>query len=217
MKGVTKRQREIVNFIKEFIQSKQYSPSYREIMSHFGFSSLGSVYKHMVVLKRRGMLTAEKSVKRSIVLSPEGPSITQRIEIELPLIGNISAGSPIETFPKSQMIAVPEYMVQAPENTYVLRAKDDTLSEEMIAEGDFIIVESRREAQPGDMIIGLINRHDTIVKRYYPEGQYVRLTGFNAHQPIIIREKDITVQAVVMGLLRLFCLIPNSKNKTPIF
>jgi repressor LexA len=205
MKGLTKRQQEILGFIQEFIRTHRYSPSYREIMRQFGFTSLGSVYKHLQVLKRKGLVTAEKKCSRSIKpLEEEAPPLT-RIELELPFIGHISAGFPIETFPKSQTLAIPEFLVHDPNSSYIIRAKGNSLNDEMISDGDLIIIEAGREAHPGEWIIALLNDHETLVKRYYPEGQYVRLASSDSsHPPLMVRIQDLVVQGVVVGLLRLF-------------
>ena len=205
MKGLTKRQSEIVNFIQEFINNHRYSPSYREIGNRFGFSSLGSVYKHINALKRKGLLQAQKRFSRSMVLTAEPQQKKGVNEIEIPFIGHISAGNPIQTFSQTQVISVPHSFVQALEKTYALRAQGESLMEEMIADGDFIIVEARHEAHPGETVIALINNRETILKRYYPEGDYVKLLGNNpVQQPIILRREDMLIQGVVVGLMRHF-------------
>ena len=206
MKGLTQRQREVMDFIQDYISHHTFSPSYREIMHKFGFSSLGSVYKHVQVLKRKGVLLSEKQCSRS--LSPV-EAIRDKNEAEaeivLPFMGCIAAGNSIETFPQVQTIAIPHYLVPSSENTYVLRAKGDSLMEELIADGDLIIVEARHEAHPGETVLVLINQSDTFIKRYYPEDHYVRLESRTAHQhPIMIRYEDLMIQGVVVGLLRLF-------------
>lgn len=206
MKGLTKRQRDIVDFIKEFIHTNRYSPSYREIMAHFNFSCVGSVTKHIDALKRKGALSNEKNCSRSLSLT-EAVSIAppRRQEIEIPLIGTISAGNPIELYTNSQTIAIPEIFIHNRDTTYVLRAKGSSLEEEMIIDGDLLIIEARQHALPGETVIALINNHDTIVKQFHPEGIYIRLVGHNPHHhPIILREEDISIQAILIGLIRPF-------------
>lgn len=206
MKTLTKRQLEILSYIQDFIQANRYAPSYREIKQHFSFSSLGSVYKHLNVLKRKGVLTSEKKCSRSLTLTQEPQEEKKHpIEIELPFIGFISAGSPIEMFSQSQTLAVPEFLVHSPENTYVLKVRGDTLHEELIADGDFLIVEARQTASPGETIVGIINNHDTIIKRYFPEGDYIHLKGHNPlHHPIILRCEDFLIQGAVVGTFRIY-------------
>lgn len=206
MKGLTKRQLEIIDYIKEFIDTHRYSPSYREIMTHFNFSCVGSVSKHIHALKRKGILLSEKNCSRSLTLENSHPTPTQKKqEIELPLIGTISAGHPIELFPNSQSIAIPEILIHDHSSTYVLRTKGNGFEEEMILDGDLLIIEARQIALPGETVVALINNHDTIIKQYHPEGVYVRLVGHNPrHHPIILREEDASIQAIVVGLLRAF-------------
>jgi repressor LexA len=202
MKGLTQRQREVLNYIQEFIHLNRYAPSYREIQEHFAFSSLGSVHKHLTVLKRKGALTMEKQCSRSIALTQPNAN-RNHVEIELPFIGYIAGGSSIELFPQSQTLMVPESLVQAPDKTYLLRARGDSLQEELIADGDLLLIEGRQEAQAGETIVAHINQNEIIIKKFYPEGDYARLIGYNAHhQPIILRMEDILIQGIVVGLLR---------------
>lgn len=203
MKGLTKRQREIIDYIHNFISNNRYSPSYREIGQHFGFNSLGTVYKHVGVLKRKGLLHAESKSSRTLSPVISEPLQMAQNSLDIPFIGNIAAGIPIQTFPQAHQIAVPRHFVHAPEKTYALRAKGDTLNEEMIADGDVLLVEARHQANPGETVVALINGHDTIVKKYYPEGDYIRLMSCHVRQqPIILRHEDISVQGILIALLR---------------
>lgn len=205
MKGLTPRQRELLNYISEYIETHAYAPSYREIMQHFGLSSLGPIHKHIQVLKRKGHLQSEHRGHRSLAPTEMHRSKLQN-EITLPFIGNLIGGFPIETFSQVKMIAVPESLVHAPERTYVLQAKGEHLNEELIAAGDFLIVEARQTASTGETIVALINQRDTVVKRYFhEEGDYVRLAGLNPHlKPLIFKQQDVHIQGVVTGLMRLF-------------
>lgn len=205
MKNLTKRQRELIDYIHNFITNNRYSPSYREIGQHFGFNSLGSVYKHITTLKKKGFLFSESKVTRSITTVNE-PSPTQKpSEISIHFIGYIAAGIPIQTFSQTQQIQVPSNYVHSPDETYALRAQGDSLAEEMIADGDVLLVEVRQHAHPGETVVALINGHNIIVKKYYPEGDFVRLLGSHSnHHPIILRQEDVVVQAVVVSLLRLY-------------
>ncbi len=203
MKGLTKRQSEIIDYIEEFIANNRYSPSYREIAHRFSFTSLGSVYKHINALKRKGILVGENKSSRSI--APVTGITKQTVSncVEIPFIGHIAAGEPIRMFPQTQHIVVPQTFVHMLEKTYVLRVQGESLNEEMIADGDLIVVEARQQAYPGETVIALINGRDTIVKKYYPEGEYTRLASSHAqHHPILLRQEDILIQGVVIALLR---------------
>jgi repressor LexA len=204
MKGLTKRQEEILRYIEDFIQSNHYSPSYREIMHYFNLKSLATVHKHLEVLKRKGVILSEKKCSRSLFPTKELHHKNVSIEVELPLIGHISAGTPVETFEHAQTLAVPEFLVHDPEKTYVLRARGNSLNDELIADGDLVIVEARQEASSGETVVALINHQNTTVKRYHPEGNYIRLISQTSpHHPLIVRNSDVTIQGVVIGVLRL--------------
>lgn len=206
MSGLTRRQKEIIDFIRAFIKKEGYSPSYREIMSHFGFTSLGSVAGHIRVLKRKGVLRSEDGCSRSLIpVETESPSHETTTELSLPFIGYISAGAPIETFPQAQSIAVPQYLVQSPENTYILRARGDSLHDELITDGDLLLVRASQEAEPGDHVLALVNRGDALVKRYFPEGNHVYLKSAQPHlPPISLRHDELLIQGVLVGLTRIF-------------
>lgn len=205
MKGLTPKQLEILQYIQGYIEKNHFSPSYREIMGHFSLASPGSIYKYIRTLKRKGMLTAENKCSRSLSLTEPQKQMGMKSEIELPLIGNVAAGYPIEMFVKSQTLSVPVSMVHTPENTYVLRAQGDSFQEEWIQDGDLILVEARQEVQAGETILGLINQHDTIIKRYYLDGQYIRLESNHPNQqPLTLRSEHIFIQGVLVGLLRAY-------------
>lgn len=203
MKGLTKRQREVLDFIQDYVQTHQYSPSYREIMKHFGFSSIASVSKHLSVLQRKGAISAEKNSRRSIIPIDHEKGKAETSEVELPFIGHVMAGVAIETFPRTQSLAVPMFLVHQPDNTYVLRARGESLNREMIADGDLILVEARAEALAGETIIGTIEGNRTFIKQYYPEGNSVRLASQSLEE-INVKTEDLVIHGVVVGLWRLF-------------
>lgn len=203
MKGLTKRQREVVDFIQRFISERHYSPSYREIMEHFGFNSLGSVYKHINVLKRKGVLLAEKSSARSVALTAPAAHYSIGRTVELPFLGQIAAGLPIETFPQAGTMSVLASLVKDPTKSYVLQVRGDSMIEDQIMDGDLIVVEAREVALPGETVVALVNGHETTLKRYYPQGQYVHLEAANPnYQPIIVRQDQLQIQGILLGLVR---------------
>jgi repressor LexA len=204
MKALTPRQKEILSFIQDFITNKGFSPSYREVRDHFGFSSIFSVQKHIAALQEKGALELEENRARSITL-PQITSPGNHSEIELPFVGYIGLNNPIETFAKAQTISVPRFLVNDLNRTYVLRAKGDGYLEEQIAQGDLIIVEARTNPDPGDTIIATLNAGDTIIKRFYPEEKYIRLIGNSPNnRPLLVENVDLTIQGIVTGLLRLY-------------
>ncbi len=207
MKGLTKRQRDIVNYIQEYIAAQGYSPSYREIMKSFGYSSLASVYKHIQVLTRKGVISNEKHCPRSLAVHNDMPAPTNSSHLshDVPLIGQISAGLPIETFPKITFVPVSNLIIPSPENCYAFQIRDNTLINDFITDGDIIIVEANQDPAPGDLIVASIRNNETIIKRYYPEGLYIRLEAPHSNNvPITIRNDEISVQGTVKGLMRLY-------------
>lgn len=201
---LTVKQKQILAFIQSYINEHHYSPSYREIMTHFSLASVGTVYKYICILRRKGALNNESLGSRS--LKPIQNDLSHSYEIQIPLIGKISMGYPIKMSIESKMISVPSYMVPNPEKTYLLKAIGDSFLEEFISDEDLLLVEGRQEAEAGEMIIALINQHDTLLKRYYPEENYIRLEG-KSHQPLMVNSNNIVIQGVVIGLLRSFSII----------
>lgn len=203
MKGLTPKQHDILQFIQNFIDQHHYSPSYREIMEHFSFSSPGSVYKYIQILKRKGFISNEKQCSRSLHPNESTSASKNKVEVELPFIGHLTGGYPIELFMQSQTLTVPALLVPSPDKTYILRVRGEALHEEFIHEGDLLLVEARQDVQAGETIVALINQHEAIIKCYYPEGQYIRLEGHH-HQPIILRQSSISIQGILVGLMRTY-------------
>lgn len=205
MQGLTKRQAEVLAFIENYIEMHNFSPSYRDIMQHFQFASIASVAKSIAILKRKGVLTGEKSAGRSILPVQKTSSVKSSLEIHLPYIGYIAAREPIEFFPQSQTLAVPEFLVHAPESTYVLRVRGSSLLDEMLADGDVLLVEGRSEGSDGETVLGTTEQHGTLIKKYHPEGSYVRLSSASAYAtPLVMRHEDLTIQGIVVALLRIY-------------
>ena len=205
MKTLTPKQLEILQFIQTFVAQHHYSPSYREMMLHFKFTSPASVYKHVQTLKRKGVLSGDKRSPRSLKPTQPEKLPLEKSERDLPLIGNLSIGYPLELFMEPQMIAIPPSLVHIPENTYLLQVHGDALQDEWIRDGDLLLIEAREDVHPGEVILGLINQTDSILKRYYPEGQYIRLEGQQPNAPsLIVRSEHILIQGALVGLLRTY-------------
>jgi len=196
---LTKRQKEVLDFITDFIECEGYSPSMEEIAEHFEISSLNAVYKHLEALQARGYLHREANRARSIELS-RNPSSEVR---NLPLLGRIAAGQPIEAIETPETISIPEDFLGTREAHYILRVQGDSMIDEHIADGDYVIVQSRREAMAGEMVVALVDGENVTLKRFYPEGSNVRLQPSNpSFPPMIIEAGRVTIQGVVTGVLR---------------
>jgi repressor LexA len=195
---LTKRQKEILDFISEFIDRNGYSPSMEEIAEHFHFASLNAVFKHLEALEYRGHLHRDSNRARSIQLSQSNAGIQN-----LPLFGYVAAGKPIEAIANSDTLPVPEYFLPRKGNCYILRVKGESMIDEHIQDGDYVVVESRDTAVAGEMVVALIDNENTTLKKFYPQGTQVRLQPANeALAPIILDGARVKIQGVVAGIMR---------------
>ena len=197
---MTRRQKEILDFLNRFIERKGYAPTIEETAEHFGLRSLATVHKHLTNLQKKGLVTRDWNRSRSLELVPT--EVTVRA-VELPLLGRVAAGSPIEAITASETIFVPQDMVKRAE-TYVLQVKGDSMIEEQIREGDYVIVENRRTARDGEMVIALLDGENVTLKKMYREGGgKVRLQPANARRkPMFVDQDRLRIQGVVIGVLR---------------
>jgi repressor LexA len=203
MSLLTKRQKELLEYIEEFKQQTGLAPSYREIGLHFKLSSLGSVYKQIKLLENKGFLTKEKNTPRSLqtnkILSPSQSSQTM-----VPFIGKISVEKPLELFVQTKSIAVPQNIIKDVSNTYVLQIAGNGFIEDHLLDEDFLIVEATSSVVDGQTIIALVNKQDTVIKKIFENIDFVRLEACNpSYQPLFIRKGNIEIQGVVLGVFRL--------------
>ncbi len=199
MKGLTKKQREILDFIEEYIGAHRYSPSFREIGDHFGFSSLGSVYNHIQLLKKKGALQFQDKTPRSLL--PEKMESVRKKSV-VPLIGILRIGMPPELFSSSEKIELASFLLPSEEEYYLLRIEGEAAAEDLMQSGDLLAIVPR-PAQSGESVLALINHYTSFVKRIFFDSPYVRLESSNPHvQPMVLREDHVEIQGVVVGLLR---------------
>jgi repressor LexA len=206
MRYLTERQRDILNFIREFQSEHGMAPTHREICDHFGFSSYGTVYKHLSLLEKKGLIRRDWNQKRGVELvdKPEPAAReTAANARELPLFGYIAAGLPLQVEVSDETIAVPEHLTARGEN-YVLRVRGDSMIDDGIFDGDLVIIARRERADNGEMVVANVNGEVTL-KRLYREGDRVRLQPANSMMsPIYASARDVAVQGVVIGLMRRF-------------
>ena len=199
---LTKRQKLIYDFIVTFISEHGYAPSIVEIGERFGLSSPATIHKHLTNLEAKGLIRRRKNLSRAIELVEPGPD--KNYSAEIPLAGLIAAGGPMETFQMEDTISIPADMAGAG-NVYALRVKGDSMIEEGILDGDFVIVNQRPYADNGETVVALVNNDTTTLKKYYRENGFVRLQPANSRmEPIILPADDVAVQGVVTGILRKF-------------
>jgi repressor LexA len=209
MKYLTERQRDILNFIRDFQRQRGVAPTHREICDHFGFSSYGTVYKHLSLLEKKGLIRRDWNQKRGVELVDEekpavaaAPAEAPAVR-ELPLFGYIAAGLPLGVETSNETIPVPEHLTSRGEN-YVLKVRGDSMVEDGILDGDLVIISRRDRADNGEMVVANVNGEVTL-KRLYREGERVRLQPANSMMsPIYASARDVVVQGVVVGLMRRF-------------
>lgn len=197
---LTPKQKQILEFIEGFIKENDYAPSYREIAEHFGFSSVATVAEHVDNLKTKGYLANDDGYRslRVVGVAVEGDSIFAG---NVPLLGAIQAGKPIEAVRTSETLEIPRDMMS--NNVFALRVKGDSMKDDGILDGDYVVVEPCQSPKNGDIVVALINKDEVTLKRFYREKDHIRLQPANAaFKPI--RVKKVSIQGKVRGVIRKF-------------
>lgn len=199
---LTKRQAQILEYIGDFIEQNNYAPSYREIGQHFGLSSTATIAEHIESLKIKGYLDHSDNLARSIQIAED---IEEENEskgwFQVPLYGMIAAGKPIEAIQTSETIDIPRDMMGR--NVYALRVKGESMIEDGIMSGDYIVVEHTKTARNGDIVVALVDRDQVTLKRFYKEKDRIRLQPANSTMnPIYLTQ--VAIQGKVKGLIRKF-------------
>ena len=199
-KPLTKKQREILDFVTEFAEEHGYAPSFEEIAGQFGYTSLATVHEHLENLRAKGYIRKGYNESRSIEVVPTEMRLTA---VPVPLMGNVAAGEPIEAIAEQETVAVPEDMLGRGEH-YVLRVNGDSMIEEQIRDGDYLVVKQRETALNGEMVVALVDHESATVKKFYREGDgRIRLQPANAAmEPMFFGEERVMVQGVVVGVIR---------------
>ncbi len=199
---LTKRQKEILDHISAFIEEWGYAPSFEEIAEHFGYSSLATVHEHLSNLERKGYIRKAYNESRSIELVDRDGSGTSGME--LPLLGSVAAGLPIEAVEDNETLSVPPDMVRRNRENYVLRVQGDSMIDEQIRDGDYIVVAAQDTADDGQMVVALVGGDSATVKKLYREaGNRIRLQPANpTMSPIVEDARNVRIQGVVVGVIR---------------
>jgi repressor LexA len=203
--AITRRQRQIYDFISDFVQRNSYSPSFEEIAQGMKLSSLATVHKHISNLEKKGLLTRDYNRSRSIDLVPPKGKLKQAMSVNsgmvLPLMGRIAAGQPIEAMENPETISLADFVRS--KEVFVLEVSGESMQDEHIVDGDYVLVEKSRTAQNGDIVVALVEGSDATLKRFYKEGQFIRLQPSNVNmQPIIRPAASVEIQGRVIGVLR---------------
>lgn len=199
---LTERQKAVIDYIADYQAEHGIAPTHREIRDHFGYSSFGTVYKHLKLLQKKGYLHRDWNQKRGLELVRAVPG--QSTQTEVPFLGLIAAGQPIEALPGDETLSVPNHLFGGHSSDhYVLRVTGESMIQEGIYDGDFVIVLRRKEARPGEMVVALVEGIEATLKRFYPEGNKVRLQPSNPEMKAIrLPAASVQVQGVVVGLMR---------------
>jgi repressor LexA len=197
METLTKRQKEILDYIEHYISSHDYAPSYREMAEFFNLSSTATICDHVDNLREKGFLTKDYNEARSLQLTPRWDERT----FEIPLIGTIVAGSPIEAIRTNETIDIPKDMMG--KNVFALKVRGDSMIEDGIFDGDYIIIEQTDNPRNGEIVVALVDNANATLKRFYREKDHIRLQPSNPkYAPI--RVKKVIVQGRVKGVIRKF-------------
>jgi repressor LexA len=198
--ALTKRQREILDFLSAYSEQNGYAPSFEEIARQFNYNSLATVHEHLSNLERKGYIKRSYNESRAIEILPS--EVFPRA-IELPLLGAVAAGAPVEAISAGETLCVPETFVGRNGNHYVLRVRGNSMIDEQIRDGDYVIINERPTADNGETVIALIDNGATVKKFFRERDGRIRLQPANdTMSPIYVHENDVTIQGVVVGVLR---------------
>jgi len=201
--ALTKRQKEVVDFIAKFVDDNGYSPSYEEIAHGLKLASLATVHKHISALEAKNYLKRGFNRSRSLDLGPRYVQEHRRQrELEIPLLGKIAAGQPVEAIEHRATLSFADFAGNR--DTYALEVRGDSMIEDHICDGDMILVERTAEVRDGDIVVALVSGLETTLKRFYREaGDRIRLQPANSSlQPIFVSASEVQIQGRLLAVLR---------------
>lgn len=195
---ITKRQKEVLDFVKSYSKEKGYAPSLEEIRKHFKLSSVSTIHFHISKLKKAGYLDQQKNRARSISI-PE-----KEMWVKIPLLGTIAAGEPIEVIQDNEFISIPKTKLPKSGVFYALKVRGNSMIDENIRDGDIVLVKQQEIAKNGQRVVALIDNYEATLKKIYREHDRIRLQPANsAYEPIIIKkDRDIKIQGIVVGVIQ---------------
>jgi repressor LexA len=204
--ALTRRQKEVLDFIAAYQVENGYSPSYEEIARGLKLASIATVHKHISALDKKNYLQRSHNQSRSIEVAPrylqEQRRNRQQASLEVPVLGTIAAGKPVETFDDPTSVSFADFVGQ--KDTYALRVRGDSMIEDHICEGDMILVENTVQARDGEIVVALVGGAETTLKRFYREpGNIIRLQPANSTMsPIRLPAQEVQVQGRLLAVLR---------------
>lgn len=204
---LTKRKKQLLDFIEQFKAKHGFFPTLEEIAKRFKLKSQSTVHQHLSELEELGFIQRQARQARAMTLTLVTPNVTENYyndsAINLPLVGIITAGAPIEAVEdRTETLTVPRHMIRN-DNTYVLKVKGDSMVESLITDGDYVIVEKQDYANNGDIVVALLEDGSATLKEFHREKNYVRLQPRNKlYKPIKVRH--VIIQGRVLGIIRKF-------------
>jgi len=207
--ALTKRQKEFLDFLAGFLDKRGYSPSYEEIADGLGLASLATVHKHILALETKHYLKRGFNQSRSLEIEPRYYDEQKQHHLqrpvqsyEVPLLGRIAAGTPVEAIAGQDTLNFSDFAGDS--STYALQVRGESMIEDHICDGDYVLVEKAHDARDGDIVVALVDGMETTLKRFYAEaGDRVRLQPANsAMQPIFVPKESVAIQGKVLAVLR---------------
>jgi repressor LexA len=210
--ALTKRQKEFLEFLAGFLEKRGYSPSYEEIAEGLSLASLATVHKHITALEAKNYLKRGFNQSRSLEIVPryyeeqrqhrQAAAPSPPVNLEMPLLGRIAAGLPVEAIEGQDTLSFADFTSDS--NTYALQIRGESMIEDHICDGDYVLVERATQARDGDIVVALLDGMETTLKRFYLEaGDRVRLQPANSSmQPIFVPQSSVAIQGKVLAVLR---------------
>lgn len=201
--ALTRRQKQVLDFISGFVHDNGYSPSYEEIAEGVTLASLATVHKHISALERKGYVRRGFNQSRSIDVTAKfaDEMRKQRPATEIPLLGRIAAGSPVEAIAGNETLNFADFA--GDKDTFALEVRGDSMIDEHICSGDYVLAERTSDVKNGDIVVALVQGRDATLKYFYKEGSNARLQPANSQMaPIIVPLADVEIQGRVLAVLR---------------
>jgi len=196
---LTRRQKQVLDYVSESIGKNGYAPSLAEISRHFNLHSISTVHKHLRRLEEKGLIRRTWNRTRAIELLP---TASRPLARDIPLTGLVSAGQPIEPVRRTELVAVPEDLFGR-RQVHVLKVRGESFADEQLRDGDYLIVENRASPQNGEMVVALVREDGLAVRKFYREKERVRLQPSDpTRQALVFEPSDIRVQGIVVGVIR---------------
>ncbi len=196
--SLTPKQLRVLTFIRDYSAARGYAPTMQELANEFRVSKV-TVFEHIAALQKKGFLKRARHKARSLQLSSQIEFPDAR-PTRLPLVGTIAAGRPIEAIEEREVLDLEELFV-SPHETFVLRVRGDSMIDDQICDGDFVVVEKRATARDGETVVALLDDGEATLKRFYREPDGIRLQPANPNYPPI-RTQNVNIQGVVVGVVR---------------